>query len=305
MPENTIRIFGVPMDLGQGRRGVDMGPSAVRYAGLQKRLERLGYTVIDNGNITVHQPEELEDVAESPEFVGKAHYLAEVGEVCRHIYEETRDCVRKHERVIFMGGDHSISIGTVSGMVDEDEPMGLLWVDAHGDFNTPATSPSGNVHGMPVAALLGMGPDVLTKIGDAYPKLTPEQVVMIGIRDLDETERQNLRDTGIKVFTMRDIDENGMGSITRQALEHLGKYKNLHVSFDLDSLEPEVAPGVGTPVPGGLTYREAHLLMEILADSQKVRSLDIVEVNTILDEQNTTAEIAVELAASLFGQTIL
>lgn len=305
MPDKIIRIFGVPMDLGQGRRGVDMGPSAVRYAGLQKRLERLGYQVIDSGNITVHQAEELEDVSPAPDFEGLAHYLPEVAQVCREIYDATRACARKQEHFIFVGGDHSISIGTVSGMVDEDAPMGLIWIDAHGDFNTPTTSPSGNVHGMPVAALLGMGPDILSRIGDKYPKLKPEQVVMIGIRDLDDAERHNLKAAGIKVYTMRDIDEHGIASITRQALVHLSKFKTLHVSFDLDSLEPEIAPGVGTPVPGGLTYREAHLLMEILADSQKVRSLDIVEINTILDERNITAEIAVELAASLFGQTIL
>ncbi len=305
MTEKIVRIFGVPMDLGQGRRGVDMGPSAVRYAGLQKRLERLGYQVIDSGNIKVHQAEELIDEAVVPEFEGLAHYLPEVADVCQQIYDVTRACARKQEHFIFVGGDHSISIGTVSGMVDEEEPMGLIWIDAHGDFNTPRTSPSGNVHGMPVAALLGMGPDILSRIGDKYPKLKPEQVVMIGIRDLDDAERRNLKTAGIKVYTMRDIDEHGIASITRQALVHLSKYKTLHVSFDLDSLEPEIAPGVGTPVPGGLTYREAYLLMEILADSQKVRSLDIVEINTILDERNATAEIAVELAASLFGQTIL
>ena len=305
MPDKIIRIFGVPMDLGQGRRGVDMGPSAVRYAGLQKRLERLGYQVIDSGNITVHQAEELEDEIKAPDIAGLAHYLPEVGVVCRQIYDATRACARKKEHFIFVGGDHSISIGTVSGMVDEDEPLGLIWIDAHGDFNTPSTSPSGNIHGMPVAALLGMGPEILSRIGAKYPKLKPEQVVMIGIRDLDDTERHNLRTAGIKVYTMRDIDEHGIASVTRQALIYLNKYKTLHVSFDLDSLEPEIAPGVGTPVPGGLTYREAHLLMEILADTQKVRSLDIVEINTILDERNATAEIAVELAASLFGQTIL
>ena len=245
MAKKIIRIFGVPMDLGQGRRGVDMGPSAVRYAGLQKRLERLGYEVVDSGNIIVHQAEELEDEAEASDFVGLAHYLPEVGQVCRQIYDATRACARKQEHFIFVGGDHSISIGTVSGMVDEDEPLGLIWIDAHGDFNTPATSPSGNVHGMPVAALLGMGPDILSRIGDKYPKLKPEQVVMLGIRDLDDSERRNLRAAGIKVYTMRDIDEHGVASITRQTLVHLSKYKTLHVSFRFGFFRARNCPGGG------------------------------------------------------------
>lgn len=301
----TIRIFGVPMDLGQTRRGVDMGPSAVRYAGLQERLERLGYEVHDGGNITVPQPEQVRESVPKPQSVPveKARCLPEVAQVCQRIYEQTEACVNADERVIFLGGDHSISIGTVAGIARR-EPIGLLWVDAHGDYNTPQTTPSGNIHGMSVATLLGLGAEELVNIGYSGPKLRPDQVVMIGIRDLDSLERQHLRESGITIFTMRQVDELGMATVIRLALDHLRNYKALHVSLDLDGLDPEVAPGVGTPVPGGLSYREAHLLMEILADSTKVCSLDIVEINPILDHQNITANLAVELAASLFGQRI-
>lgn len=301
----TIRIFGVPMDLGQTRRGVDMGPSAVRYAGLQERLERLGYEVHDGGNIIVPQPEQVREDSPKPQSVPleKARCLPEVTQVCQRIYEQTEACVNAHERVIFLGGDHSISIGTVAGIARR-ETVGLLWVDAHGDYNTPDSTPSGNIHGMSVATLLGKGAEELVNIGYAGPKLRPDQVVMIGIRDLDGLERTRLRESGIMVFTMRQIDELGMATVIRMALDHLRNFKALHVSLDLDGLDPEVAPGVGTPVPGGLNYREAHLLMEILADSGKVRSLDIVEINPILDHQNITGKLAVELAASLFGQRI-
>jgi arginase len=305
MSKKTIRILGVPMDLGQGRRGVDMGPSAVRYAGLHTRLERLGYHVVDEGNIIVHQIEELSDPPQAGDTISHAHYLPEVAQVCHTIYTNALKCVQAHEQVIFLGGDHSMSIGTVSSVVGAEASIGVLWIDAHGDMNTPDTSPSGNIHGMPLAALLGHGPSALTEIGSPSPKITPRQVVMIGLRDLDPAERQRIREWGIRVYTMRDIDEKGMNQVVNEALAYLDQYPYLHVSFDLDSLEPEIAPGVGTPVPGGLSYREAHLLMEILADSQKLRSLDIVEINPILDHSNITAQMAVELTASLFGQRIL
>lgn len=306
-PNNTIRIFGVPMDLGQNRRGVDMGPSAVRYAGLQPRLEQLGYEVHDGGNIEVAQAEQMHDilpVETSLKTDERAYFLPEVAHVCSMVYNRTTACVDAHERVIFLGGDHSISIGTVSGVVHH-EPAGVLWIDAHGDINTPHSSPSGNIHGMSVATLLGDGPPELTDIGAPGPKLQPEQVVMIGLRDLDPKEQSRLRKGGVGVFTMRQIDELGIASVIYQALQRLQQFKYLHVSLDLDGLDPEIAPGVGTPVPGGLSYREAHLLMEILADSGKVRTMDIVEINPILDDRNRTAKIAVELAASLFGQRIL
>lgn len=296
--QQIIRIFGVPMDLGQQRRGVDMGPSAVRYAGLHERLHQLGYTVCDSGNLEVAQVEQI-----APQN-SNARYLKEVAQVCQHIYENIVQSREAHERVIFLGGDHSISIGTVAG-VARNEPIGLLWIDAHADINTPETSPSGNIHGMSVGVLLGDGPPELTQIGHTGPKLRPEQIVMIGLRDLDPPERERLRSSGIMVFTTRQIDELGMAAVLRMALERLRGFRRLHVSLDLDGLDPDVAPGVGTPVPGGLTYREAHLLMEILADSEKVRSMDIVEINPILDHQNVTAQIAVELAASLFGKRIL
>ncbi|NDJ87196.1 MAG: arginase, partial [Chloroflexi bacterium] len=282
---DVLRIFGVPMDLGQTRRGVDMGPSAVRYAGLQERLETLGYEVHDGGNIEVAQVEEIKDRDETQSVPEEhARCLPEVSHVCERVYQHTVASVDAHERVIFIGGDHSISIGTVAG-VAHHAAVGLIWIDAHADINTPGTTPSGNIHGMSVATLLGDGPRELTGIGQPGAKLRPEQVVMIGVRDLDMGEREKIRQSGISVFTMRQIDELGMGTVIRLALERLRQYARLHISLDLDGLDPEVAPGVGTPVPGGLSYREAHLLMEILADSGKVRSMDIVEINPILDDR--------------------
>lgn len=295
--KHTIRIIGVPMDLGQSRRGVDMGPSAVRYAGLHTRLERLGYKVLDLGNVAVPGREE-----ESVETSGKR--LKAVTAVCEAIYERGRDCVSAGEIAIFLGGDHSISIGSVAAAT-EHEPVGVIWVDAHGDYNTPATSPSGNIHGMPVAVLVGEGPEPLVNIGRPGPKISPHQIVQIGIRDLDVKERARMLNSGMNIFTMRHLDEMGMATVARTALDRLRHLPRLHVSLDMDSLDPDEAPGVGTPVSGGLTYREAHLLMEILGDSGKVHSIDVVEVNPILDKANHTAELAVELVASLLGQRIL
>ncbi len=297
MQVRDIRIIGVPMDLGQSRRGVDMGPSAARYAGLQSKLERLGHHVHDEGNIFVPNPEE-------PVAKSGIKRLKTVAAVCENIYQIARDCVTKDEFSIFIGGDHSISIGSISAAAI-DEPVGVIWVDAHGDFNTPQTSPSGNIHGMPVAVLTGEGPDELVNIGKPGPKLHPTQIVQIGIRDLDNVERDRLAASGIHVFTMRHLDELGMAAVARQALDRLRHLRHIHVSLDMDSLEPSEAPGVGTPVPGGLSYREAHLLMEILGDSGRVQSVDVVEINPILDDRNKTAELAVELVASLLGQRIL
>ncbi len=291
------RIIGVPMDLGQNRRGVDMGPSALRYAGLQARLSRLGYELFDEGNLRVPNPEEA--VA-----AGLSQRLQAVTEICREIYDIGRGCVAQDETAIFLGGDHSISIGTVAAS-SRSGPIGLVWIDAHADFNTPETSPSGNIHGMPVAILTGDGPEDLVDLGYAGPKLTPDKIVQIGVRELDLEERHRLRRSGIKVLTMRHIDERGMAAIAAEALDHLGAVSRVHVSLDMDGLDPTEAPGVGTPVPGGLTYREAHLLMEILGESGRVKALDIVEINPILDTGNKTAELAVELAASLLGQKIL
>lgn len=301
--QRIARIFGVPMDLGQERRGVDMGPSAVRYAGLRGRLKRLGYTVFDGGNVAVPVVEEIDEQRPRAPEDHRARHLDAVVAACQSIYEQMKCCSQEHEFAIFLGGDHSISVGSVAG-VAERGPVGVIWVDAHADFNTPETSPSGNVHGMSVAALLGYGPRALVDVGYPGPKLQPSQVVMIGIRNLDTEERRKLAHSGITVLTMTDIDEHGMAAITRQALSRLSHLDSIHVSLDMDALDPDLAPGVGTPVPGGLTYREAHLLMELLAASGKVRSMDIVEINPILDHSNRTAVLAVELAASLLGQRI-
>jgi len=297
-----LHILGVPMDLGQERRGVDMGPSAIRYAGLGRRLRALGHTVIDGGNLSVPQPES--EPAE-PSRHPRARHLRSIAAVCREIYVRTRRCLGQDEVPIFLGGDHSIAIGTVSAMAAACNDLGVLWVDAHGDYNTPETTPSGNVHGMGLAAIVGRGPAELVDVGFPGPKVRPGNVVLVGIRELDGEERVALRESGMHVLTMHEIDEMGMAAATRWALDHLSHASRLHVSLDMDALDPDVAPGVGTPVPGGLTYREAHLLMEILAESGRVGALDIVEVNTILDNRNRTARLAVQLAASLFGKRIL
>lgn len=296
--ENSLRIYGVPMDLGQQRRGVDMGPSAIRYAGLQKRLEQIGLTVSDWGNI--HAPG-IEEVPDSPTD-GRMRHARAIAAVCREVHKAMLDTVRAGESAVFLGGDHSIALGSISAALCRTGRVGVIWVDTHADFNTPETTPSGNVHGMVVAALMGRCPPPL--VFGACP-LTPDQIVMIGIRDLDSEEKIALKDSGIKVMTMRQIDEVGMADVMRASLRCLGNVDAIHVSFDMDSLDPSVAPGVGTAVSGGLTVREAHLLMEMLADDGRVCSLDLVEVNPILDDRNRTAEVAVDLAASLFGQRIL
>jgi arginase len=297
--KDHFRIFGVPMDLGQRRRGVDMGPSAIRYAGLSDKLRALGHNVLDSGNLNVPLPEN------EPPDTSRARHLHSIASVCHEIYGQAKDCDEHGENAIFLGGDHSLSIGTVSAMTDREAKVGVLWVDAHGDFNTPDITPSGNVHGMALAALMGMGASELTDIGRPGAKIKPAHAVIFGARDLDPLEQIALRDANVKVMTMRDIDSLGMKVAAERALEHLRRLDVIHVSLDMDSLDPAEAPGVGTPVPGGLSYREAHLLMEILHDSGKVRSLDIVEVNPILDDRNRTARLAVELAVSLFGKSIL
>ncbi len=304
--QRAIRILGIPMDLGQQRRGVDMGPSALRYAGIYERLARLGCQVEDAGNVLVPVREQRDVQAHqwTESGSGGLRHLPAVTAICRSIYEVASSCSDTPELPVFMGGDHSIAIGTVSGAACAG-PLGLIWIDAHGDFNTPETSPSGNIHGMPVAALVGRGHPDLVDLGYAGPKLRPQEIAMIGIRDLDGPEREALAGAGIHVYTMRDIDELGMATVARRALSHLNHLPRIHVSLDMDSIDPDVAPGVGTPVPGGLTYREAHLLMEILAESGKTASIDVVEINPILDDGNRTAELAVDLVASLLGQRIL
>lgn len=294
-----IRIFGVPMDAGQRRRGVDMGPSAIRYAGLNMQLAALGHTVIDFGNLPVPLPEN------EPPDSSRARHLPSIAGVCREIYSQAMDVNTRGEMALFLGGDHSLSIGTVSAITASEASVGVLWVDAHGDFNTPEISPSGNVHGMSLACLMGRGPAELTGIGRAGAKIQPSQAIIIGARDIDPKERDLLREMNVRVFTMRDIDTLGMAQVARMALEQFASLRRIHISLDMDSLDPAEAPGVGTPVPGGLSYREAHLLMEILHDSRKVTSMDIVEINPILDDRNRTAKLAVELVASVFGKSIL
>jgi len=300
-----IRLIGVPMDLGQSRRGVDMGPSAVRYAQLQARLEGLGYHLEDCGNVTVPPVEEIEGRKKSSKSgSGRVYHLDAVAHVCESIFRTVTAGYAEGDFTIVLGGDHSISIGSIASMAQHG-PIGVIWVDAHADYNTPQTSPSGNIHGMSVAVLLGDGPDALVNVGYPGPKLQPAQVAMIGIRTLDYKERLRLTNSGIAVLTMTDIDEAGMAACARQALSHLAGFDAIHVSLDMDCLDPDIAPGVGTPVRGGFTYREAHLLMEILASAHKVRSMDIVEINPILDTGNQTAELAVELTASLLGKRII
>lgn len=304
-PGKNIRVLGVPLDLGQSRRGVDMGPSAVRVAGLEKRLEALGHHVEDGGNIAV-------DIAET-QSVGehKAKYLHAITETCAHEAQQVLDTLTAGQTPLVLGGDHSIAVGTVSGVAEfyrrKNQKIGLLWIDAHADMNTPETSPSGNVHGMPMAAVMGLGPDPLKDIFGWSPKVAPENAVLIGVRDIDATEKENIRRSGIRaVYTMRDIDERGMRAVMEEALRAAGNgTAGYHVSLDMDWIDPEDAPGVGTPVRGGATYREAHLAMEIIADDGHMLSFELVEVNPVIDEHNRTADLAVELISSAFGKKIL
>lgn len=289
-----VRIIGVTMDLGQSRRGVDVGPSAIRYADLSHRLSRLGLQVQDVGNIQVPVKDSI-----AGEDVGQA-----IHEACEAVYVAGREAVREGYIPIFLGGDHSIAIGTIGG-VTHDSPCGVIWIDAHGDYNTSESSTSGNIHGMPLAALTGAGNPTLVDVGRAGASIKPEDVVLIGLRDLDPVERDMLKKSGIAIFTMRDIDEFGVSEIAHKALAVLMHHQRIHVSLDMDSLDPMVAPGVGTPVPGGFTYREAHLLMETISDSGRIASLDIVEINPFIDNANQTAKIAVDLAVSLFGKRII
>lgn len=288
------------MDLGADRRGVDMGPSAIRYAGLSDALNDLDYVSTDVGDLDVVHPE-LGDPDSIEPSTGRAKYLAEVRGLCTELEGTVADTLTDDTLPLVLGGDHSIAIGSVRGSA-RDGDIGVVWFDAHADFNTPATTPSGNVHGMPLAALLGRGE--FSDVDWAAAPIDPENVALVGIRNLDETEREALRESDVSVFTMSDIDERGATAVTEEAMEIAGTADGIHVSLDLDWLDPQEAPGVGTPVRGGVTYREAHAAMEVVADSN-LRSLEIVEVNPILDQHNQTAELAVELAASALGKRIL
>lgn len=295
--KKIIQIIGIPMDLGQSNRGVGLGPGALRYAGLSERLEELGYDVHDSGDIQV-------PVRKSLAHERSSHYLPSISRICEAACAAGREALEKGRIPVFLGGDHSISIGTVAG-VTWREPAGVLWIDAHGDFNNENSSLSGNIHGMSLATLLGDGYPELVKISRDQTRLTPRDVVAVGVRDLDKGERLRFRESGMRIYTMRDIDERGMGAVAGESLEMLGHAGRLHVSLDVDALDPQAAPGAGTLVPGGMTYREAQLLMEIVADSGRLCSMDIVEINPILDIHNKTANLAVDLAATAFGKSIL
>ena len=296
-----VEVLGIPMDLGQDRRGVDMGPSAIRYARLSEVLEGLGYDVSDLGNVGVPIPEMAE--AGGEENAGMPH-LHSIQEVCEGTAAAARDIVAGGAFPIFLGGDHSVSIGTVSGVASVGR-TGVVWVDAHADFNTPGTSPSGNIHGMPLATLTGRGHPDLVGVGGEEASVSAEDVVMIGLRSVDREERRLLAEAGVHAYTMKEVDAYGIAGVVERAVEHLSHLDRVHLSFDLDVMDPDIAPGVGTPVRGGLTYREAHLLMELASETGKITSLDMVEVNPILDVRNGTAALAVELVASLMGQRIL
>jgi arginase len=295
-----ISLIGVPMDFGQDLRGVDMGPAAVRYTGLITRLRELGHTVRDRGDV----PIPIRDEAVPGPLAGNT-YVEEISRICNAVYTLGRQVMEEKDFPLFVGGDHSIAVGTVAAAGADGEPIGLIWLDAHGDFNTPDTSPSGNIHGMPLAILMGEGHPDLVNVGRSGPKVLPENVVMIGLRDIDPVEKKRLKTSGVTVFTMRDIDEQGISTVANKAVMKFAHMKRIHLTVDMDALDPVEAPGVGTPVPGGITYREAHLLMEILADSKKVGSMDLVEINPILDVANKTAKLAVELTLSALGKSIL
>jgi len=304
MKKSHIAIIGAPMDLGAGRRGVDMGPSALRLAGLNDKLAALGYEVEDQGNVRVDQPET------TPVGPAEARYLPQIVHTCARLAEMVEKAANEGRLPLVLGGDHSVAIGTVSGMARHfqkaNRKMGLIWIDAHADMNTPATSPSGNVHGMPLACLIGWGPRELINMSGHVPAVDPSNVVLIGLRSIDDVERLNVRGAGVHPFTMRDIDERGMVAVIKEAIKiATADTAGFHLSVDMDALDPREAPGVGTPVRGGITYREAHLAMELMCDSGAMTSLEIVEVNPVLDEVNRTAQLAVELVMSALGKRIL
>lgn len=295
-----IRVIGAPMDLGADRRGVDIGTSAIRYAGLSDSLQRLNHTVYDIGNLVIPQPEN--------QPVGNPHlkYLDPIVRASEELAECVTSALQAQEFPLILGGDHSIALGSISGVARAHPNVGLIWVDAHADFNVEATTPSGNIHGMILAALCGLGDKRLTRVGGWEPKLHKETIAIVGARDLDPGEQDLLRSHQIHVFTTSDIDKVGISSIMQQAIAVATQHQNpIHLSLDMDSLDPREAPGVGTPVRGGLSYREAHLAMEMIADSRSLISMDVVEVNPILDRENATALLAVELVLSALGKKIL
>jgi arginase len=304
MQRSHIAIIGAPMDLGAGRRGVDMGPSAVRLANLHERIATLGYDVTDLGNVSVVQAESV--------AVGttKARYLREIAATCANLAQIVEKAASDAQFPLVLGGDHSVAVGTVSGLSSyyrkQNKKIGLVWIDAHADMNTPDTSPSGNVHGMPLACIAGDGPPELTQMCGFSPKVEPSNIAIVGLRSVDTGEKSNVHKLGVHAYTMRDIDERGLRAVVQEALEVANDgTEGFHLSFDMDSVDPHEAPGVGTPVKGGFTYREAHLAMENICDFDRMLGLEFVEVNPVIDEGNRTAILAVELIMSALGKRIL
>ena len=300
MPKTErVAIIGAELDLGAGRRGVDMGPSAIRYAGLGERLAALGIPSEDWGNVYTPIRETMDSGDQS------ARFLTEIRETCERIAEQVRNASENGFTPLVLGGDHSVAIGTIGGLASVHGPGGVLWFDAHADLNTPSTTPSGNVHGMPLAAALGRAGVGFESNRWTLPALAPEHVALIGARSIDPGEREAIEESGVAVYTISHIDRRGVEPVLQEALERVSGAPFVHVSVDLDLVDPVVAPGVGSPVKGGLSYREAHLAMELVAESGLLTSLELVEVNPILDHENATAKLAVDLAASALGARIL
>jgi arginase len=294
-----VAVVGAPLDLGAGRRGVDMGPSAIRYAGLHTRLAALGRRYLDWGNVETA-------VAEATE-VGdeRARFLPQIRATCERVARLVGHAVEYDFMPLVLGGDHSVALGTLGGLARTLGPGGVLWIDAHGDLNTPQSTPSGNVHGMALAAALGRGGPGFESDAWQLPAVDPARIALVGVRALDDGERALLRELDARIYTMSDVDRFGIERATRESLAHIAGPGFVHLSLDMDAIDPEVAPGVGTPVRGGLSYREAHLAMELVAESGLVGSLEVVEVNPILDRENETAKLAVELVSSALGARIL
>jgi arginase len=302
---SNIRIIGVPMDLGTSRRGVDMGPFALRYADLRERLEKLGHSVEDSGNVTVSMREDAEHGAQRG-----ARYLGAITDVCRDVAARTRAALEAGRTPLVLGGDHSLAAGSIAGaaahLAASGKSLGVVWIDAHGDLNTPGSSQSGNVHGMPLAHLLGHGDHTLTGITGRTPSIKAEDTALVGVRDLDDAEREHIAEWKLAAYSMRVLDERGVRAVMSEVIERVTRTTGgIWVSFDLDVVDPSVAPGVGTAAPGGMTYREAHLAMELLADTGKIVGMDLVEANPVLDVRNQTAELGAQLALSAFGKRIL
>lgn len=300
----TVEVIGVPLDLGANIRGANMGPAAIRIANLHNKIKVLGYDVSDLGDLLIPIRETIQDIYHQEKF------LTVIADVCEQLSDITYKAIDENKIPLCIGGDHSIAIGSIMGVSkrfkDDNKKLGVIWFDAHADINTPESSPSGNIHGMPVATLIGKGHKQLTKINDHLPAINPQNIVLVGIRSIDANERKLCKESGIRYFTMRDIDEQGMSKIMKKAIEYASTDTDgIHVSFDLDGIDPEFAPGVSTPVTGGLSYRESHLALEMISDTQKLTSIDLVELNPMADINHKTGHLAVELIQSLLGKAII